>query len=166
MFRWLVGLACLSTCTCNQLRFSNVFQNHMVLQHGKPIKVWGFGEATAGGNNVAVCLTQKETLSSTCSDIKPTILRNSKNETTPTWSSVIPLYAPSAVPATLVIKSSTTTRGKGVIYQQLDDIVIGNVRKPHMLCILKQLHNGVLLAQPQIGQHACERTPRTHLKLC
>ena len=47
----LVVIGCASLAAEAQVRFANVFNDHMVLQRGKPLNVWGFA---APGERVTV----------------------------------------------------------------------------------------------------------------
>ena len=81
---------------------SRIFSDHMVLQHGKPIRIWGTADA---GELISASLLGEDA--------------NTQADAFGKWSLTLPPLAPNANPAELSI------RGKNTII--LSDILIGDV---------------------------------------
>jgi hypothetical protein len=102
------------------LRFSNVFQNHMVLQRDAPLDVWGFAPDSLSQLVVTLC---KQSTRGGCIRDGTTLTRKVATLSGGRWSAVFPSQHGGPAPMLLAVSEDTG----GSYSQKLDDIVFGDV---------------------------------------
>eukprot|EP01046_Picozoa_sp_COSAG06_P016629 COSAG06_NODE_1106_length_10684_cov_5.383656_10_plen_346_part_00 len=100
------------------LRFSNVFQNHMVLQRDAPLDVWGFAPDSLSQLVVTLC---KQSTRGGC--IRDGTLTRKVAPSGGRWSAVFPSQHGGPAPMLLAVSEDTG----GDYSQKLHDIVFGDV---------------------------------------
>lgn len=103
------------------VRFSNVFGDHMVLQRGKPIHLWGLGVPQPG---TMACLGPHCTPAVVTAQQKRQsgdMATNTQGGTT-SWRATLPACTATAAPLVLMLRSASNTT-----LQQLVDVVVGDV---------------------------------------